>query len=357
MKKLLVMLTVISFFAVPCCPAAQEKLDVKSGSFMDLGRFVETLEFNDEETDIPETEEQQADFENEAIRDVAKRYEENEVELKLDNDSEDTISTINNDRLFKLKVNENQYNIENNIKTENMIWDGSKSFSQAFINNSRHLAPIPSVVNSSKITARVSKSVSAELGQTYLNNSIGTSVLFVRTNESTYNTGSVLSYKGEALNLAVGSFTSSYNNASSGGAIISSKDINLPMKAGSISIGGGFIANEQQNYDKSTGGVFAEYKYKRLKLNVQAGQSKYSNSGNYDTSLYFVPEFQISDSLSLKTRFIRNVSQDTMQDELVLNYKPKNNSNNFEIELSTSNQYTQTSVINQRIKFSTSFKI
>ncbi len=354
MKRLVSTLIFMVFIINPVLAKNAEKLDVKSNSFMDLGRYVETLELNGTDENESETAD---DFEETAIQEVFQRYEGNAVELKLDNNSDDAINSLNSARVFKLKVNETQYNIENNIKAENMIWDSSKSFSQAFINNTRHLAPIPSIVNSSKIRAGVSKSVTASLGQTSLNDAVGTSVLFVRANESTYNTGSVLTYKGESLNIAVGSFSSSYNHASSGGIVLSTSEINLPKNLGSFAFGGAYMANEQDNYDKNTGGVFAEYRFKRLKLNVQAGESKYTNSNDYDTGLYFVPELKITDSLTLKTRFIRNVTQDTMQDEFVLNYKPKKNNNNLEIELSTTNRYTDTSTINQRIKLSTSFKI
>ena len=109
--------------------------------------------------------------------------------------------------------------------------------------------------------------------------------------------------------------------------------------------------------NRTTGGAFAEYTFKRLKLNAQLGKSKYSNAVEYDTSLYFVPELQLTDSISVKTRFIRNVTQNSMQDELALTYKPKNNSRNFEFEVNASNQYTETATIKQRIKLSTSFRI
>ena len=84
------------------------------------------------------------------------------------------------------------------------------------------MAPIPGIVNSSSISAQVSPDLSAKIGQTYLFDSLGPSVLFVRSNESKYNTGSVVSYKGDGLNLAVGSFSASYNHSHSGGAILSS---------------------------------------------------------------------------------------------------------------------------------------
>lgn len=356
MRRILLGLLIILFVA---CPAFSktEKLDVNSNSFMDLGRFVETLEINDEEPEtIEETKNQDILFEEQAIKDVAKRYEAQAVELKLDDVADESLNEVNGS-VFKLKVNQTQYNIEQSIKNENMIWDSSKAFSQAFLTDTRHMAPIPSVVNSSKVASNVSNSLSAELGQAWLYDSTGPSVLFIRANESTYNTGSVISYKGDSLRLSVGSFSSSYNHEASGGAILSSNSINLPKNAGSFVLGGAYFANEGQEKDKTTSGGFLEYTYKRLKLNAQLGQSKYTYTSDYDTSLYIAPELQISDSLYLKTRFIRNVSQDTMQDELVLTYKPKKSVSNFEFEVNASNQYSDTSTIKQRIKFSTSFRI
>lgn len=357
MKKIL-FIFILLIFVIPAYAKENEKLDVKSQSFMDLGRYVETLEINENTNDDSSEKIIQDDnFEEEAIIDVAKRYEENSVELNL-NDVDDTaLEEVNSDRVFKLKVNETQYRIEQEIKAENMIWDSSKSFSQAFLNDTRHMAPIPGVVNSSKITANLGSSISAQLGQTFLYDANGPSVLFVRANESTYNTGSIISYKGDSLNLSVGSFSSSYNHEASGGAILSSNSIFLPNNAGSFVIGGAYYSNEAQADNKITGGGFVEYTYKRLKLNAQVGQSKFSNAQNCDTSLYFIPEFKLTDSLYLKTRFIRNVSQDTMQDEVVLTYKPIKSKNNLEIELYATNQYTNNSSIKQRLKLSTSFRI
>lgn len=357
MKKIL-FIFILLIFVIPAYAKENEKLDVKSQSFMDLGRYVETLEINENTNDDSSEKIIQDDnFEEEAIIDVAKRYEENSVELNLNDVDDKALDEVNSDRVFKLKVNETQYRIEQEIKAENMIWDSSKSFSQAFLNDTRHMAPIPGVVNSSKITANLGSSISAQLGQTFLYDANGPSVLFVRANESTYNTGSIISYKGDSLNLSVGSFSSSYNHEASGGAILSSNSIFLPNNAGSFVIGGAYYSNEAQADNKITGGGFVEYTYKRLKLNAQVGQSKFSNAQNCDTSLYFIPEFKLTDSLYLKTRFIRNVSQDTMQDEVVLTYKPIKSKNNLEIELYATNQYTNNSSIKQRLKLSTSFRI
>ena len=356
MKKYL--LLILCLISLPAFAKSSEKLDVKSNSFMDLGRYIETLEVNEPvELDVVEQVVEDTFDEEEAIIDVAKRFEEHAVDLKLNDVADSAMDEYNSDRVFKLKVNETQYSIENKIKSENMIWDGSKMFTRAYVYNTKKLAPIPGVVNSSSLSAQVTPDLSATIGQTYLYNSLGPSLLFVRTNESMYNTGSVVSYKGDGLNLAVGSFSASYNHSSSGGAILTTDSLFLPKNAGSFILGGGYFANEESIANKMTGGAFAEYTYKRLKLNAQVGKSKYSNAIEYDTSLYFIPELQLTDSISIKTRFIRNVTQHTMQDELALTYKPKNNTRNFEFEINASNAYSETTTINQRIKLSTTFRI
>ncbi len=356
-KKLLIIFAFMMFFGIASAKDS-EKLDVNSAGFMDLGNYAEKINSADVMKENEElSNEQAADFEQQAIEEIARRYEENAIELNLDDVDSSALDSVNNDRIFKLHVNETQYNIESSIKAENMIWDSSKQYSQTLFSSSRYMAPIPAVVNSQSIEARVSPSLSASIGQTYLFDAAGTSVLFVRANESTYNTGSVISYKGDGLNLSVGSFSSSFNNMASGGAVLTSNSINLPKNTGSFLIGSAFFSNEAQDYDKTTGGFFGEYTYKRLKLNAQVGQSKFSNSADYDTSFYFVPELRLSDSLYLKTRFIRNVTQETMQDELALTYKPKKNKNNLEIELNASSQYDNNSVIKQRLKLTTTFRI
>ena len=81
--------------------------------------------------------------------------------------------------------------------------------------------------------------------------------------------------------------------------ILSSNSIKLPYNIGSFVIGSAYFANEEQEDNKTTTGGFLEYSYKRLKLNAQIGESKYSGSNKFDTSIYLIPEFKISDSLYL----------------------------------------------------------
>ena len=357
MKKIIWFILVINVLNLPVNRAFAADKGKNPQSFSELGNYVQTYEINDDENKEEDKLNSDTSFEDEAIYDVEKRYEKNAVELNLDDIDEKAINTVNKGRIYKLEVNETHYNLENKIKNENMIWDDSKNFSRSYMTSDRHLAPIPSVVNSQSLNVDISGKLSASIGQTTLHDSLGSSVLFVRGNESTYNVGSVVSYKGDALNLSVGSFASSYNNASSGGAILSSNAIKLPHNSGSLKLGSGVFKNDKHVSEKTTGGFFGEYEYKRLKLNAQVGQNHYSNNTAPETSLYFVPEYKLSDSLSLKTRLIRNVTQNNMQDELALTYKPKKSKNNMEFEINASRQYSENEVIKQRLKFSTTFRI
>lgn len=367
MRKVFFLLFLI-FFLNSLVYAKQDlKLDVNSGSFLELGRYVQTLEINEKtETKInsekqtmqENVQQEHESFEKETLQDIAKKYEEQAVELTFDDEEEkDVLSEINQDRLFKLKINETQYNIERNIRAENMIWDSSKLFTQAFVYESKKISPIPGYFNSSSIEAQVTPDLSAKVGQTYLYDSLGPSVLFVRANESRYNTGSVVSYKGDGLNISVGSFSASYNHTNSGGVILASDALYLPKNTGSFVLGGAYFSNEDLYDNKSTGGAFAEYTYKRLKLNAQIGQSKYTKALDSDTTLYFQPELRLTDSISVKSRIIRNVTSDILQDEFAISYNPKNNKRDFSFEINASNQYTQNTSIKQILRLSTSFRI
>ncbi len=353
MKKITFLIITLIYWICPTY-AKDIQEDKNPQTFKDFSHYIETFEINEEYNDVY-LEEENKDFEQNAIKDISDRYEANAVELNLDNIDDDAIDSVNN-KVFKLQVNETQFNIENKIKAENMIWDSSKSFINA--NKATNKMPlIPDVVNSQSLNIKISPCLSASLGQSKLNDSLGTSVLFVKSNESKYNAGSVLSYKGNSINVSAGSFASSYDNHTSGGAMLSSNSINLPKKAGSFILGSAVYANEGLDCNKTSSGFFSEYSFKRLKLNVQVAQNHYSNANNTDTNLYFIPEYKLTDSLFVKTKLIRNVTQENLENELALTYKPKKSKNNLEFEINASRHYTQNEIINQKIKFSASFKI
>ena len=97
----------------------------------------------------------------------------------------------------------------------------------------------------------------------------------------------------------------------------------MPKNAGSFVVGAASYMTGKKSDNDATTGLFGAYTYKRLTLNAQVAENKYTGATDYGTSVYFVPQLQLTDSIFLKTRIIRNVSQNTNQDEFVLLYKPK----------------------------------
>ncbi len=100
MKKLYV---VLLFILLNLSVFAKEKIDTET--FNGFGRYIKTFEINDE---APIEQYDYDTFEQEAMEDVAKRYEENAVELKLDDDSYNSLNILNHERLFSLRINEDK---------------------------------------------------------------------------------------------------------------------------------------------------------------------------------------------------------------------------------------------------------
>ena len=95
---------------------------------------------------------------------------------------------------------------------------------------------------------------------------------------------------------------STHTHNHSGGFILSSDSIKLPHEAGSFVIGAASYMTGKKSDNDSTTGLFGAYTYKRLTLNAQVAENKYTGATDYGTSIYFVPQLQLTDSIFVKTR-------------------------------------------------------
>ena len=260
------------------------------------------------------------------------------------------------DKVFILgveKTHENTY-----LKSENMLWHNSRNFFNTYFQDPKNQSPMPIVMNTSYVSNTIGGSARVYYGQSLLGSLNDVSIGFIRANETTYNKGARIENLGKFVNYSVGVYDSTLNNNLSGGMAVSTNEVKVPHVKGAFVFGGGYYANEMDNDNKKTGGLFAEYRLNRLKFNVQAAKSKYSNSENLETSFYFTPELQLTESLSIKTRMVKNISQATNQDEIGLSYKPKrNNPRDFELEMYAANSYNDSELTKQRIRFSAKFKL
>ena len=288
--------------------------------------------------------------------DIIKKYESGTIELKLSAKTHEEIFTERSQKIFKLEAE--KYTDLDNIYTENMIWDTSKNFRNIFYQDYKNQIPMPSIINSVSLKTNLDDDTTVYVGQVPLSSFGGTTVDFIRSITTTYDYGAKLYRKGEKINISAGAYNSTLQNNISGGAIISSNAINIPHIKGGFVFGGGLYTNETIKGNRNTGGLFAQYSLNRLKLNTQISQNQYSTQEGLETGFYIVPEFKLTDSLSLKTRFVKNISLNTNQDEIGLSYKPqKNNPRDFQFEVYATNTNTDKDTTQQRIRFNAQFKL
>ncbi len=243
------------------------------------------------------------------------------------------------------------------IQANNTFWDTSKNFLNTYYSNQMNRRPMPVMFNSSYLKKNIDKNTAVYVGQTYLSDFNNTTVDFIGANTTTFDQGAKVITNTNLLNMSVGMSNSTLNNNLSGGAVVSTNPFSTKWTKGEFIVGAGYYGNELEDDNKRTTGFYGQYKYNRLKLNAQAAKSKYANTEGLETSLYFTPEFQLTDSISIKTRFAKNISQETNQDEIGLSYKPKNNPRGLELEVRAGNSYSNQSNSAQKFRFSAKFKI
>lgn len=280
-----------------------------------------------------------------------------EYEINLDTSDKNSSNNINTSGALFILGAEKVQNI-NELRAINTFWDQSKNFSNIYYQDMKNISPMPSLVNSSYLTTNINSQTRAYIGQSALSDFNGTPVYFVSANETTFDNGFKLVSKANNLNISVGAFNSTLFNRLSGGAIVSTNPFTVPKVAGNFVVGGGYYSNELNNDNKKTGGLFAEYRYKRFKLNLQGAESKYASSPGLEPGVYFTPELKLTDSISLRTRYTKNIAQYTDQGVIGLAYKPvKNNPRDFELSINAANIYTLNTPVSQMFTFSTKFKI
>lgn len=244
------------------------------------------------------------------------------------------------------------------IGADNTFWYDSNNFRNTYYQDEKNNSPLPIMFNNSYLTKQMGKNTTVYLGQTSLGAFKDQSVGFIRANETTFDNGARIVTGTDKVNFTAGIYDSTLDHTMSGGAALSSAPIKIKKIKGSFVFGGGYYTNELAYDNKSTAGLFGQYRFKRLRLALQAAKSKYASSNDLENSLYFVPEFQLTDSISIKTRFIKNIAQNVDQNEIGLCYKPKKyNPRDFEIEFNAANTYEYSQAGKPKFRFFAKFKV
>lgn len=276
--------------------------------------------------------------------------------VSLDTKSDSLPIPPSSEKLFIIGIEKSKE--YNEVDAVNMFWYKSKNFTNTYYQDYKNTLPLPVLFNSSYIMNQMDENTKVYVGQSSLSGFKDVSIGFMRGSETNYDNGAKIVTGNDKMNFTAGVYDSTLNHTLSGGAAISSTPIKIRRIKGSFIFGGGYYTNELDNNNKNSGGIFGQYRLNRLKLNLQASKSKYVNSENIDTSLYFSPEFQLTDSISIKTRFITNITQEVNQNEIGLSYKPKkNNLRDLEIEFNAANPSSGVDANKPKFRFMAKFRV
>lgn len=247
------------------------------------------------------------------------------------------------------------------VEAFNTIWDNSDNFRTTFRTTPSLMQTAPSVIHAANYRLRPDANTAIYWGHSSLSDQDDVSVGFVGRLESSYDSGMKIDTKLGNLNISTGIYESLETNNPAGGVVISSDYMNIKGLKGSIKFGGGFYSNEcfDNTSSRNSSGLFAQYKQGKFKLGAQIGETENSDKeGRYDTSLYLIPEYQLSKSISLKSKISSHVSQNYMQQDIGITYKPyKNNPNEVSFSVNASLYNGEGTTNKQRVKFSTEFKL
>lgn len=247
------------------------------------------------------------------------------------------------------------------VEAFNTIWDSSENFRTTFRTTPSLMQTAPSVIHAANYRLRPDANTAIYWGHSSLSDQDDVSVGFVGRLESSYDSGMKIDTRLGNVTVSTGIYESLETNNPAGGVVVSSDYMNIKGLKGSVKFGGGFYSNEcfDNTTSRNSGGLFAQYKQGNFKLGLQMGETENSDkAGSYDTSFYLIPEYQLSKSVSLKTKLSSHVDQNYMQQDIGITYKPfKNNPNEVSFSVNASLYNGEGTTNKQRVKFSTEFKL
>ena len=245
------------------------------------------------------------------------------------------------------------------VEAFNTIWDSSDNFRTTFRTTPSLMQTAPSVIHAANYRLKPDENTAVYWGHSSLSSQDDVSVGFVGRLESSYDTGMKIDTKLGKLNVSTGIYESLETNNPAGGVVFSTDYMN--MKKGAIKFGGGFYSNEcfDNTSSRNSGGFFTQYKQGNFSIGAQIGQTESSSKeGNYNTSLYLIPKYQLSKSISISSKIASHIDENYTQEEIGITYKPfKNNPNEVSFSVNATLYNGEGTTNKQRLKFSTEFKL
>ena len=244
------------------------------------------------------------------------------------------------------------------VKNTGQVWDEDMLFRYNFYSDEANLRVLPSYGSlNSYVSQKLDDNTTVMIGQDGISSINGNTVNFAYSNSSYYSSGARIDGRAQNFNYSVGAFTETDTLNQQLAAIVSTKPRSIMNSKGKFYVGGGVFSNLMDDVNKNTTGVFAQYNNDKWSFGTQLARSQYTKSGYDDSnSMHFLTQYKVNDHLSLKNKIVNNFDVDEIQGEIGVVYKPLNDTDRLQFELTAANYQSQNVITRQRLKFTTSFK-
>lgn len=206
-------------------------------------------------------------------------------------------------------------------------------------------------------TIALDENTSVIIGSHNLYSAIGPTINFIRRESSYGDYGATFISKSKYVNLAAAAYNSSTAVGNTGGVIVSSAPVKLPV--GELIVGSAVYSTNLGIKETAHYGLFNQYKYKKFKFNTQLSKYKPNSSLDLETNTLFLqPEIDLTDSLSVSTGVQNDVTRKRSRSDLTLKYHPVKSDRNLELEVTLTNfAEPGNTATQQRMYLGTKFKI
>lgn len=238
------------------------------------------------------------------------------------------------------------------------IWDENMLFRYQFYSDESNLRVLPAYGSlGAYVTTNLDENTTVMVGQDSLTKINGDVINFSYPNYSYYSSGARISGEQESFNYSVGAFTETDTLNQQLAAVVTTKPTLVKSTGGTFYVGGGVFTNLMNDVNKSSSGLLAQYKGKKLSVGGQLSHISYSKSGyNESSSAHLLTTYRLNNHLQLKNKIVKNFDFDELQGEVGLVINPFKETDRLEFEVVATNYQTQNVVTRQRLKFTTSFK-
>lgn len=287
---------------------------------------------------------------------TAKTQVEEEMFAPVDLDLTDYTQMNKQNKKFKLSAEKEGK--PSYVKNTGQIWSEDKLFHHAYYADEANLRVIPSYGSlNSYITRQLDGNTSVMIGQDGISEVGGTALNFFKVNNSYYASGARMDGATKNLNYTVGAFNETDTTNQYMAAAMISKPKHILNSKGTYSFGAGVITNIKSAENKNTAGIFSQYNRGKFSLGAQFAQSSYTeNSKPISNTLHMMPQFNVNQHLTLKSKIVKDMDIDEIQGEVGITIKPLKDTDVLSFELTATNYQSQSVITRQRLKFSTSFR-